>query len=71
MDLSENRQRMAKGELYYAFTPDLSAARARCSQACARYAAAGALGASRRTQIELFREYVTIAQSASHPNTSF
>jgi hypothetical protein len=56
MDLSENRQRMARGELYYAFTPELTAARARCGQACEQYNRAGKV--PRRKLIQLFREYV-------------
>lgn len=56
MELSENKKRMARGELYYAFTPELSAERARCSQACALYNNAGQV--SRRIKTELFREYV-------------
>ena len=56
MDLSENKKRMARGELYHAFTPELTAERSRCKQACARYNNAG--DASRRKLTELFREYV-------------
>jgi hypothetical protein len=52
----ENQQRMARGELYYAFTPELTAGRRRCGHACARYNNAGE--ASRRKLIELYREYV-------------
>jgi hypothetical protein len=56
MDVSENKQRMARGELYHAFTPELVAERARCKHACARYNSAGDV--PRRTLTELFREYV-------------
>jgi hypothetical protein len=56
MDVSENKQRMARGELYHAFTPELTAERARCKHACARYNNAGE--APRRRLTELFREYV-------------
>lgn len=58
MVLSENKQRMARGELYYAFTPELIAERARCKQACARYN--NAQNVSRRELTELFREYEQI-----------
>jgi hypothetical protein len=56
MEPSENKQRMARGELYHAFTPELNAERARCKHACARYSNAGEV--SRRKLTELFREYV-------------
>jgi hypothetical protein len=56
MEPSENQQRMARGELYYAFTPELTAARARAKHACARYNNAGEV--TRRKLTELFREYV-------------
>jgi hypothetical protein len=56
MDASENKQRKEKGELYYAFAPELIAERARCKRACARYNNAGDV--SRRKLTELFREYV-------------
>lgn len=61
MELSENKQRMAHGELYYAFTPELVAERARCKHACARYNNAGEV--SRRKLTELFREYVLLSES--------
>lgn len=59
MDLSEaglqlNRERMSRGELYYAFTPDLIAARARCVRACRRFNAAEDV--SRRRLVELWKE---------------
>jgi hypothetical protein len=56
MEISENKQRMARGELYHAFTPELTAERTRCRQACTRYNNAGDV--SRRKLTELFREYV-------------
>jgi hypothetical protein len=56
MELSQNKQRMARGELYHAFTPELVAERARCKHACARYNNAGEV--PRRKLTELFREYV-------------
>ena len=54
MALSENKQKMLRSELYYAFTPELVAARARCKHACARYNNAGEV--SRRRLTELWRE---------------
>jgi hypothetical protein len=54
MVLSENKQRMARGELYTAFTPELNAERARCKLACSRYTNAGEV--PRRKLTELFRE---------------
>ncbi|KNG48253.1 maltose O-acetyltransferas-like protein [Stemphylium lycopersici] len=56
MEPSKNKQRMARGELYYAFTPELVAERARCKQACARYNGAGE--APRRKLTELFRDII-------------
>jgi len=54
VDLEENQRRMRDGELYYAFTPDLTIERGRCSAACARFNAAG--DAPRRKLVELFLE---------------
>ena len=58
MSISENKQRMARGELYHAFTPELVGERARCKHACARYNNAGEV--PRRKLTELFREYVLL-----------
>jgi hypothetical protein len=58
LDLAENRRRMLAGELYYAFTPDLTADRNRCKAACAAFNTACANGASRRKLVELWKEYV-------------
>ena len=56
-NLSENKERMLRGELYHAFTPDLIAERERCRLACGRFNRADRdLG--RRKLTELFREYV-------------
>lgn len=63
MSLSENKQRMARGELYYAFTPELVAERARCKHACARYNNAGEV--PRRKLTELLREYVMVSMSST------
>ncbi|CAN9301137.1 maltose O-acetyltransferas-like protein [Alternaria alternata] len=56
MEISENKQRMARGELYHAFTPELTAERARSRQACTRYNNAGDV--SRRKLTELFRDII-------------
>ncbi|KAF2846435.1 maltose O-acetyltransferas-like protein [Plenodomus tracheiphilus IPT5] len=56
MELSENKQRMARGDLYHAFTPELNAERARCKRACARYNNAGDV--PRRQLTELFRDII-------------
>lgn len=50
------REKMLRGELYHAFTPDLIAARARCSQACRRFNNAGDV--SRRRMVELWKDIV-------------
>lgn len=55
MAMSENMQKMLRGELYHAFTPELIALRARCKHACLRYNNAGEQ-TSRRRMAELFRE---------------
>lgn len=53
--LSENKQKMARGELYHAFTPELMADRARGKAAMRRYnAAVGEV--SRRETVRLWRE---------------
>lgn len=56
MALSENKQKMLRGELYHAFTPELIAERDRCAQALKRYNSASAGEVSRRRQVELWRE---------------
>jgi len=54
MDIAENKRKMAAGALYYAFTPDLIAERARCRHACDRFNNAGEV--PRRRLVELWRE---------------
>lgn len=49
-----NREKMRQGELYYAFTPDLIAARSRCTKASRRFN--NAEDVSRRRLVELWRE---------------
>jgi hypothetical protein len=53
-DIAKNREAMSRGELYYAFTPDLVVARRRCELACERFNSAGDI--SRRNRVELWRE---------------
>lgn len=54
MSQSENSARAVRGELFYAFTPEMSKARRRCAVACSKYNAEGL--ASRRKQVEMWRE---------------
>jgi hypothetical protein len=53
-NLSENKQRMLRGELFHAFTPELVAERRRCELACNRFNSSGDV--SRRTKVEILRE---------------
>lgn len=56
MDLSEEKAKMNRGELYYSFTPELLSDRARASAACHAFNTASA-----PTQIErvnLWNQYV-------------
>lgn len=50
----ENEAAMAKGELYYAFTPRLTTERMRCHHACHRFNIAGEV--DRRRLVELWKE---------------
>lgn len=43
VDEADNLARMERGELYYAFTPNLVAARRRCGEAVGRFNRAGDL----------------------------
>ncbi|KAK8159205.1 nodulation protein L [Phyllosticta citrichinensis] len=54
IDEVENHKKMLRGELYHAFTPQLTALRTRCQHACKRYNNAGEV--SRRKLVELIRE---------------
>ncbi|GIZ45475.1 hypothetical protein CKM354_000864000 [Cercospora kikuchii] len=56
MAMSENKSRALRGELYYAFTPEMVNGRRRCTQACNRYNNAGEV--TRRRQVELWRDIV-------------
>ena len=53
---SHNARLALAGELYHAFVPELTAARAQCKYACNRYNEAGEV--PRRRQIELWRDVV-------------
>ncbi|GJN67100.1 acetyltransferase [Purpureocillium lilacinum] len=55
--VSENKQKMARGELYHAFTPELVAERTRCKTALRAYNALAGV-ASRRELVRLWREVV-------------
>ncbi|KAM0716704.1 hypothetical protein Q7P37_008149 [Cladosporium fusiforme] len=52
--MSENSARALRGELYYAFTPELIKARRRCAIACTKYNNEALT--TRRRQAELWRE---------------
>lgn len=52
--MATEKDKMLRGELFLAFTPDLIAARDRCKHACNRFNAAGEV--PRRRLIELWRE---------------
>lgn len=54
MELSENRARALRGELYYAFTPEHVKLRRRCIAACSRLNTAGDV--PRRRLVELWNE---------------
>lgn len=53
IDLAENRRRMLRGDLYYAFTPDLLEERRQCTVAVTRFNQASRLE-SRRHLVELW-----------------
>lgn len=61
IDETENLARMERGDLYYAFTPQLTAERQRCSRAVNRLNNAGDL--TRRQMAELWKEYVDLVVS--------
>lgn len=69
VDEKENLERMQRGELYYAFSPDLVAARKRCARIVSRLNNAGEL--SRREIAQFWKEYVNSAtHNRSDPHTS-
>jgi len=49
------KEKMLRGELYWAWDEELQANRTRCKLACQRYNQAGEV--SRRRRVELWREY--------------
>lgn len=57
IDLAENRKRMLRGDLYYAFTPDLAQDRKECVRAVRKLNTA--VEPTRREMIEIWREYVS------------
>jgi acetyltransferase-like isoleucine patch superfamily enzyme len=68
IDEAENESRMLRGELYYAFTPSLTAKRKRYHFACHRFNTfrfTETGEASRRKLVELWREYVFVVSKAS------
>ncbi|KAK4119772.1 hypothetical protein N657DRAFT_249471 [Parathielavia appendiculata] len=67
LDLAENRRCMLAGELYYAFTPDLTQDRTRAKVACNAYNTESANGASRRRLVELWKECVIHPLASTHP----
>jgi hypothetical protein len=52
-NMSENTARSLRGDLYYAFTPELNKARRRCQAACHSYNTDEL--ATRRRRVELWR----------------
>jgi hypothetical protein len=54
MAMSDNKQKMLRGELYFAFTDELIVERTRTKHACGRYNRASEI--TRRQVTELWRE---------------
>ncbi len=52
--MSDNKQRMLRGDLYHAFTPELIQVRRRCQHACERFNRAHE--PTRREQVIMIRE---------------
>lgn len=52
--MSENTARSLRGEIYYAFTPELIKARRRCAAACTQFNKADLT--TRRKQVELWKK---------------
>ncbi|KAK4038493.1 acetyltransferase [Parachaetomium inaequale] len=69
LDPAENRRLMLAGELYYAFTPDLTADRARCKVACGVYNTQCASGAPRRRLVELWKDILRDETPLPQPGT--
>jgi hypothetical protein len=53
INATENQARMLRGELYYAFTPEMLVQRQRCKEASKRF---NDSDGSRRKLVELWRE---------------
>ncbi|KAK3994443.1 trimeric LpxA-like protein [Cladorrhinum sp. PSN332] len=59
LDLAENRRRWENGELFYAFAPDVIAARRRCIAACNDFNAVGStVDFTRRQMVELWKKII-------------
>lgn len=58
----ENIQRMAAGQLYHCFTPELTQARYRCKKACEKFN--DLRDPSRRDKVRLWRTYVVAPLSS-------
>jgi hypothetical protein len=57
----EEYVKMLRGELYYSFGPEMSAARRRCALACKKFnRAADNEDITRREQVQLWRKWVPI-----------
>lgn len=54
INLAENKRRMANGELYWAFTPDLIKERRRCTRASQKFNSA--VEPTRRELVEMWME---------------
>lgn len=63
IDLVENRRRMAAGELYYAFTPDLIKDRQRCTKATRRFN--NTEEPTRRELVTMWKEFVNLTRESA------
>ncbi|KAF3011329.1 hypothetical protein E8E14_005211 [Neopestalotiopsis sp. 37M] len=68
VDEADNLARMQRGELYYAFTPQLVAARRRCGQAVGRFNRAGDL--TRREIAQYWKEIIGCEKDLPPPAPS-
>jgi hypothetical protein len=58
----EEYAKMLRGELYYSFGPEMSAARRRCALACKKFnRAADNEDITRREQVQLWKKWVSIS----------
>ncbi|KAL5598760.1 hypothetical protein BROUX41_003904 [Berkeleyomyces rouxiae] len=60
IDHAENRRRMIAGEMYYSFTPELVASRARCVKACKRFNKTEDM--NRRTRTQLLHDILRVEE---------